>query len=479
VLLFDMVKSKKFFIYKIIAVVSIIILCLVQVIQVKNLYDLENEKYNLNERGNIKMEYEKSIVNDLLYPGAIKIFDKKIILKIDLLDSLSKHDTVQFKKVSTQICNDLFLKLSEKSNIDSLLSQIKIKYQINQNLEYALIIDNIDIAKRSNQYVNIYTNDFRSLKTIKKISGNLMDLNSQNLVTSIIVSESKPHTIKMACRLYCDSENRTKAIILKILPFLLLTIGSIIAVSLLFFLTYLNWMKQSKLSDLKSDFINTITHEFQTPLTTIIIANKTIHQTYDAIKKSELLSLTEVIDRQTDRLNALVKQVVNSNENTTSSLNLKNQAISPIINDIVRDFQLSIKDNSIELKYNNLSYDEYAVFDKLHFSSILLNILSNAIKYNNQLIKVVSITTYNDKDNLLVMSIKDNGIGMSATVRKNIFNKFYRFTTGKIDNIPGLGLGLYYTKQCLDAHLWRYEVISELNTGTEFKIFIPISKTTL
>jgi two-component system, OmpR family, phosphate regulon sensor histidine kinase PhoR len=476
VLLFDMVKSKKFFIYKIIAVVSIIILCLVQVIQVKNLYDLENEKYNLNERGNIKMEYEKSIVNDLLYPGAIKIFDKKIILKIDLLDSLSKHDTVQFKKVSTQICNDLFLKLSEKSNIDSLLSQIKIKYQINQNLEYALIIDNIDIAKRSNQYVNIYTNDFRSLKTIKKISGNLMDLNSQNLVTSIIVSESKPHTIKMACRLYCDSKNRTKAIILKILPFLLLTIGSIIAVSLLFFLTYLNWMKQSKLSDLKSDFINTITHEFQTPLTTIIIANKTIHHKNETIKNAELTSMTEVIDRQTNRLNALVKQVVNSNENTAISINLSEQKISSIINNIVQDFKLSAKDNSIALSYDHQAKHEIVVLDKLHFSSILLNILSNAIKYNDKLTKVVSIATYNSEDNHLILIIKDNGIGMSKVVQKNSFNKFYRYSATKIAHETGLGLGLYYVKQCLDAHHWRYEVSSELNVGTEFKIFIPLSK---
>ena len=229
-------------------------------------------------------------------------------------------------------------------------------------------------------------------------------------------------------------------------------------------------------SDFISDFINTITHEFQTPLTAIIIANKTIENENQFVENKKIASLNGVIIRQTERLNVLIKQVAETSGNKAIVLKLSNNNVNELLEQILSDYQWNIQNNEVKTNLIKQTNVDLVQLDKLHFTSIILNIINNAIKYNHNKIKEVIVTTSLKQTDTFTISIKDNGEGMSKTVIKNMFEKFYRNPSLVTSNEPGLGLGLYYTKQCLDAHQWKYEVISEEGLGTEFIVYIPLPK---
>jgi two-component system phosphate regulon sensor histidine kinase PhoR len=110
--------------------------------------------------------------------------------------------------------------------------------------------------------------------------------------------------------------------------------------------------------------------------------------------------------------------------------------------------------------------------DQFHFTTLLINILDNAVKYNNREVKEITVSTVSNKNSVQIV-IQDNGMGMTAESRKHIFEKFYRAPNGKAPSTPGLGLGLYYVKQSIDAHQWQIDVESNYGAGSIFTITIP------
>jgi two-component system, OmpR family, phosphate regulon sensor histidine kinase PhoR len=478
-----MPKTDRILLYKIIAGVSFAILCFTQVLHISSMYNLENNRYNLKEKNILKTEYEKIITNDKLFPGASSIIDRFIYRNFDSLNRLAKTDTAQYKVFSKSIYDSLFLELKKANNLDSVLSVIKQRNNIATGLEYAAVVINIDIAFEPNRYLPLYDKDVDNGPTTvpfsksfgAKIGGRLEDLHPTNQITRLIVSSPLGHTYRAGFALYCDTPDRLQRIILQILPTIVISLISIVAVLLIFLFTLINWQKQKKVSEMKSDFINTITHEFQTPLAAIIVANKTLENESRTLDNQKLHFLNGVIKRQTERLHLLVKQVEETTQAETISLHRETYSLNSLVSEIVADYEVNLQNRNAKTIFEPLAANDRVQLDKQHFTCIVINLINNGVKYNQKPEKRICITTKNSDKETIALSIEDNGEGMSRKVQKNMFTKFYRDPSLTRSNEPGLGLGLYFTKQSLNAHGWRYEVKSIEGTGTVFTIYIPLN----
>nr|WP_294903388.1 HAMP domain-containing sensor histidine kinase [uncultured Lacibacter sp.] len=477
-----MMKRDRIFFYKIIAIACTIVLCLVQLIHIGNIYRLEEKVYNIEEKKIIKKAYEESIVNDKLFPGAVKIIDSIIYKELPALESFAKHNTDAFKNLSARLCDTLFGALNKANNMNRFLDSVKKKNNINAELQYALFIEHLAIAIEPNKYYTLFSSNEKDYKTSvpyiqnhgAKIGGTLTDFNPQTLTSALKVSATTAHSYRMNFALYCDRPDRLQQIVYKTLPQTLLSVFSIVAILTIFFLTFSNWIRQKKSSEMKSDFINTISHEFQTPLTTIIIANKTIENENHIIKSKQLDNLNRIIKRQSERLTVLMKQVIETGGEKPVKLILEEHRVNNDLEEIISDYRINLDAANTRISFEARTDADRVMLDKLHFTSIILNILDNGIKYNHKEIKEIIVSTYAKNNQILAISIKDNGDGMSSKVKRKMFYKFYRNPSLISSNAPGIGLGLYHTKQCLDAHKWDYEVNSKEQVGTEFIIYIPV-----
>jgi two-component system phosphate regulon sensor histidine kinase PhoR len=451
-------------------------------LHIRNIYKLEEEVYSIDEKPIIKTEYEESIINDKVFPGGVQIIDTILYRNLPTLESLALNNTVAFKQLSARVCDTIFRELRAKNNMDAFLDTVRKKHTIESDITYSLVVERVDIAIEPNHYYNIFNDSPDSLNTgfpYKKdvgalIGGTLETHNQQTMTSAIKVSAPTAHSYRMNFALYCDRPDRLQTIVAATLPQTLVSIFSIIAVLIIFFLTFSNWVRQRKMTEMKSDFINTITHEFQTPLTAIIIANKTMENENSNLKSQKVSSLTTIIKRQTERLSVLIKQVTETSSEKPIHLVTEPCHVNNLLDDIIADYQLNIENTDTTVELDIKAETDVVALDKLHFTSIVLNVINNGVKYNQKQYKRILVTTSNISNDILVLTIQDNGDGMSNKARKKMFSRFYR-NPSLINNYgPGLGLGLYYTKQCLDAHSWKYEVKSKEGAGTEFIIYIPL-----
>jgi two-component system phosphate regulon sensor histidine kinase PhoR len=304
--------------------------------------------------------------------------------------------------------------------------------------------------------------------------GGDLKANDNNLITSVSIEGLADRTYRTTFSLYIDATNRKLTILRRMMPTLALSLFSIIVVVLLFFITLRNWIRQKKLSEMKSDFINSITHEFHTPLAAIIVANKTLQQEKIAASPETVQPLTEVIQRQSERLKKLIGQVLDITTMNQVIVKKELHSVHHLLDELLLDYRLKLGGTPVELTLTkNASKDEVQL-DAFWFTTVLLNIFDNAIKYNRQELKEITVTTFNDKRNLLI-SIADNGIGMTEETKTHLFDKFYRDTNMLTGEIKGLGLGLYYVKQAIDAHHWKIDIASEEGVGSTFTIIMPLA----
>ena len=253
-------------------------------------------------------------------------------------------------------------------------------------------------------------------------------------------------------------------------------IGSIFIFSSLIALLHYsikNLIKQKKNADIRKDFIDNITHEFRTPLTTLSIATQLI-STEESLRNTDyVLNTIQVIERQNKRLQNLLDQIITRSLADTEDivLNLEVLNISVYIKTLVSDYKISQKDNNIQfdLDDNNINLD--IELDKFFFSIAFLNLLSNAVKYGGTKINVC--IKLNNKH--LELFVKDNGIGISPKFHNQIFEKFYRVSEKNKHNYKGLGLGLFYSHQIISAHKGTLSVKGKKAKGSTFIIRIPIS----
>lgn len=469
--------------YKLIAGVSFVVLCFTQLLHIRSMYNVESRNYNLDEKKKIQGEYEKSITNDKLFPGGGGIIDSLIYRHIDTLKKLAQTRPELYHHYGVRVYDSIFRDLSRANNMDSLLSVIKAKNNIQTDLQYALTIRQIDLAFEPNRYIPLFTASenprYTSVPSVEhigaRIGGNLQKLTADNQTSGFIVSSPQERSYRISFALHTDSPHRLQQIILSMLPTILVSLFSILAVLAILLATLINWQKQKKIAEAKSDFINTITHEFQTPLSAIIIANKTIENENSGLGSEKLSFLTGVIRRQTERLDILTKQVTGASTDQGLALTTCAYNVNSLLAELLQDYSINLQGKKTTVSFTrNATYDT-VLLDKVHFTTIITNLLDNAVKYNHKPQRQIHLTSFNPNEKTLALSIRDNGDGMSEKVKKNMFTRFYRDPSLTRSNEPGLGLGLYFVRQSLEAHNWKYEVKTTEGTGTEFLIYMPLN----
>jgi two-component system, OmpR family, phosphate regulon sensor histidine kinase PhoR len=230
-------------------------------------------------------------------------------------------------------------------------------------------------------------------------------------------------------------------------------------------------LKQKRLSEIQKDFINNMTHEFRTPISTIAISSEVLKNPQIVNSPQRLLSYATIIQDEALRLKNQVERVLQmaSIEKDEFKLKLEECDIHEIINKAIGSLDPAIKEKRVDLQLNLTAIYSNLQCDPLHVTSIIHNLLDNAIKYSTKS-PVVSISTINEKEGISIF-IKDNGIGIGEGEMKRIFDKFYRVPTGNLHDVKGFGLGLNYVKTLIKAHKGYITVESEKDKGTIFKLF--------
>lgn len=236
--------------------------------------------------------------------------------------------------------------------------------------------------------------------------------------------------------------------------------------------------KQKKLSEIKNDFINNMTHELKTPIATIRIASETLMNLDQNSSPDKLLRYASIIYKENKRLESQVERVLNAANLEKGDLKLNLSTID--IHEIIEESKENFEYNQLEESGGKISLDLKATThvikgDIVHLTNIFRNLIDNAIKYCDETPNIL-ISTSNTK-NKLTIRIKDNGKGISRENQKYIFDKFYRVSTGNLHDVKGFGLGLFYVQSIINECGGTVSVKSVIGKGSEFTITLPLNST--
>ena len=232
-------------------------------------------------------------------------------------------------------------------------------------------------------------------------------------------------------------------------------------------------IQQKKISEIKTDFINNMSHEFKTPIATINLALDAISNPKIIETPTKVFKYVKMIREENSRMLSQVENVLRISQLERSNQPIQKTIVDThkIIVDAVSHIQLILKDKSGDLKMHLNAKQTLISGNKSHLTNVVVNLLDNAVKYCDQIPKVM-VDTFNE-DNSFIIKIKDNGIGMTSVEQKRIFDKFFRAASGDIHNVKGHGLGLAYVKKIIDIHKGEIKLKSKKDFGTTFTIRIP------
>jgi len=249
---------------------------------------------------------------------------------------------------------------------------------------------------------------------------------------------------------------------------------ALILILLIYVYSIFTLLQQKKYSELQRDFINNMTHEFKTPLSSILIASKYLSEQNPIKDDKKLHTYTNIIINQSHKLNNHIEKILNVAKSDYAPLELKKETvlIVPIIEETIENIQLKYPEAAIKIETQS---DEYQIeTDVFHFSNLIYNLLDNAIKYCNEKPEIkIGISTENS---VIKIAFSDNGIGISPKNMSFVFDKFYRAQNEKSNEVNGFGLGLYYVKEICNLHNWKIKVQNNTTNGITITLSIPYKK---
>ncbi len=372
------------------------------------------------------------------------------------------HETKDENELSARkkdVLDHFTFYLNHEQDLSGMLSEYFNRRGFKENFNYSIVINNLEII--SNDTINVYQRENfanRRLPDRSKILVNWFPWEDNNY--------------RMVFDYFIDFSNQQKMVLKEMSASLGLSTLSILLIGIMFMITYRNLMEEKRLSNLKTDFINNMTHELKTPLSTITVAGKTLEMIQIRQDDAKILETAKLIGKQSIHLNQLINMILEISmwERTQFQLDKRTVEIEELMNDVVDSFKSGGGNNaSINQKYN-FSVTKIDL-DVVYFTTLINNLLSNAVKYSDRepVIDVEGFT----QDNNVCIKVADNGIGINKNDQKHIFDKFYRASTGNIHKFKGLGLGLYYVKKIAEAHGGDVTVSSKPGKGSTFTVTIP------
>ena len=388
---------------------------------------------------------------------------------------LSTKDPIIRKQLEYEIRKDEVLSdTNSLENINSdhvealdnfMRKELKVNQGIDLDYEYGIFSNKSNSFLIRDGHFVVEFGDSGSTSTIKEEDGLESTPYSMPIFEDLSVVE--PGYLK----LYFPK--RTRYLWENLLPIVFSSVLFTMMILFCFAYTVYIIFKQKKLSEIKNDFINNMTHEFKTPIATISLAT-------DSIGNASIISSEDKIRRFLGIIKAENKRMLDQVEKVLQMAQIDKQEISlkPVRIDVNELVSTVAGNSAIKVQARGGVLDiklkaKYAIIeaDQTHISNIVANLIDNAEKYTKE-IPHIDVETNDDKDGVII-TVKDNGIGMSKESMKHIFEKFYRVHTGNLHDVKGFGLGLSYVKAIVDAHGGRVYVKSELGKGSSFTIFLP------
>ena len=351
-----------------------------------------------------------------------------------------------------------FKEISKRTPVHKRVSEQEIRELLSSKLKK----DGIDIDFE----FAIYGNDLAT----KVRSSNFENIKNSTFSMPIFYDENNRSLYKILVNFPDDK----KFILSSIMGMILLSIIFTSIIILAYSSAIFQLVKQRKISEIKSDFINNMTHEFKTPIATINLALDAIRNPKVINEKDKVLRYLTMIKEENKRMHAQVENVLRISKLEKNELNISKERVKlhDLVEDAITHVELLVEDRKGYIK-TFLDADKSSILaNETHFTNVVVNILDNAIKYSPEMPKI-EIYTENIGNNIL-LRIKDYGSGMSKAAAKKVFEKFYREHTGNIHNVKGHGLGLAYVKRMVEDHQGHVSVESEKDKGSTFIIKLPL-----
>lgn len=441
------------------SVIALIILSAVQCYLVKTTYDYKVAQFHTeikNEIAQISNNYSD--------------IDAVIVSKKEALYKQLTENYVQGKKSKATIQNDIV----DNEFRDALTLKIQRKFERempNLRIDFAIVLNKFVLYQNNKKADTIFS---QKPFIQNKLYGNLASLNHAFLVRNYVGTtngafENQEYKLLTEDSMYISVIDWELIILRRMAVVLTLSLLSVFTLIMLFIIAIKALIKQKKVSDVKTDFINNITHELKTPLATLGISTKILEQKNIRDNDENFHALVNTISRQNNRLQSLIDQVL-ANSLAENEIELQKEKINTetFLLSIVEDFKIVYPKITIETDFQ--TQKTVLVLDKFHLTTAILNVLENAVKYGSN---NISVKTRKHQDEFAI-SIEDDGIGISKNKQALLFEKFYRVEQGNVHNAKGLGLGLYYVDQIIKAHQGSIAVMSDLGKGAVFTIMFKV-----
>ncbi len=399
---------------------------------------------NINRATN---EAAEKLMQDKRFPPVNNKSD--ILFPVDRMQREFYRPSV-IQRYSKEEIADIIRQSLDKNN----LKNVPFEYAVTQN---SLTGDEIQTENFYKYYIDTTNNTHHIIPLIPPTGSNLENLAKEEFLVVIV-----PH--------------QRNIIIREITWFILGAILFTLIITTAFFLTIRTLLRQKKLSEIKSDFINNMTHEFKTPLATISLAVDALKNEKVSSDKEKTNYFTAVIKEENKRMNKQVETILQAAllDKQEVQLNLKKLSAHAMIRSALNNIELPVNEKQGKLEVTLEAHKETVMADEVHFTNFINNLLDNAVKYSKEGL-VIKLHTSN-VGNFIKIKIEDNGIGMNKETLSRIFEKFYRAHTGNIHNVKGFGLGLSYVKTMVEAHKGTIKAESTLGKGTSFVVSIPLAK---
>ena len=369
--------------------------------------------------------------------------------RIERVNQLPEYNQLQLEEIYQLLANKRPIhKRLSKNQINLILAQEL--YAKGLDLDYEFAVYSNDLA------TSVHTESYELLKNIEYSTGIFQENSKGNF------------------NLRITFPNKKKYLLSSILSMVALSIEFILVIILVSAFAIYQLLKQRKISQIKTDFINNMTHEFKTPIATINLALDAIRNPKVMNDGSKVKRYLEMIGEENKRMHAQVENVLRISKLEKKQLDIKKETfeLHDLIEDAIPHVELMVEDRGGYVKTHLNAKMSSVLVNESHFTNVIVNILDNAIKYSPN---APEIDVYTEVvKNFIVLKITDKGTGMSKSVQKKIFEKFYREHTGNVHNVKGHGLGLAYVKQIIDDHQGEIFVESEKGQGSTFIIKLPL-----
>lgn len=346
--------------------------------------------------------------------------------------------------------------IEERINFKELETSIRNQIKYN-NIElpflYAVVDKNYKVIRGQSSFIN---------------------KNSEDIYVSSLFPNDPADKVTYLLVYFPDKDKYLFSEVSFLYPAIFFTFILLVTFIIMIYITF----RQKRLSEMKNDFMNNMTHELKTPVSTISLAAQMLKDGSITKSPDVFKHIAGVINDETERLSFQVEKVLQMSlfEKQRATLKLKELDANDIVVSVANTFQLKVEKFGGSLDIDLQATESTIEADKMHFTNVLFNLLDNAVKYRREDVPLeLMIRTWNS-NNKLHISVEDNGIGIKKEYVKRIFERFYRVSTGNRHDVKGFGLGLAYVKKIIEDHKGTIKAESDIGKGTKFIITLPLMK---